>query len=79
MAERAALITALILGRPLCARCIQERTGFTAATVRASLATIGKVLTVRREQGRCRTCGTMTRVLSLSRSPKRPSPSRRPA
>src|SRR5262245_42397638 len=40
MPERAALITALIMDRPLCMACLRDRTGFTTTLVEAILTRI---------------------------------------
>jgi hypothetical protein len=66
MPETTAIITALILDRPLCLDCIAMKAGVSHATVEAILARIKKVLTLRRdERGRCRACGTTGVVLWL--------------
>ena len=67
MPEKAALITALVLERPLCMPCLTERAGIAATDVEATLARIRRVLNVERDpQGRCRVCGTVGLVVSLS-------------
>jgi hypothetical protein len=70
MAHRAALITALILERPLCIRCIQEKSGLRPPSLRTTLSNIRTVLRVRREHGRCRACGIVTSIVSLHRPPR---------
>lgn len=68
MPEPAALITALILERPLCISCIATKAGEpVAATLEASLERIRHVLEIYRRQDRCRACGTLTVVYSLDR------------
>lgn len=71
MPEASALITALILDRPLCLECISMRSPVTgAADALARLDVIGKNLHVRRErQGRCRACGIIGQVFSVERPP----------
>src|SRR5262245_31967017 len=65
MPERAALITALIMERPLCLSCIAERASTTGAEVQAAFEHIGHVLELRREHGRCRTCGNVNTVYAI--------------
>jgi hypothetical protein len=62
MHDTAALITAIILDRPLCLDCIALKAGVGPATADASLARIKNVLT--EETGRCRACGTIGMVFS---------------
>jgi hypothetical protein len=66
MPETAALITAVILDRPVCLDCIALKAGIDAATAGVSLARIKNVMVVHRdESGRCRACGTTGVVLWL--------------
>jgi hypothetical protein len=68
MPEKAALITALIMERPLCMDCIVARASATPTDVEASFLRIHYVLELRRAEGeRCRTCGTIGRVFYLDR------------
>lgn len=70
MPETTAIVTALILERPLCMNCITARTGVPAAEIDATLARIQTVLHVERHtMDRCRSCGTVGPVLSLQRPP----------
>ena len=58
MPAKTALITALIVGRPLCVDCIALRATVSVTEVYAYLDTIGTYLTVQHhENDRCRTCG----------------------
>ena len=70
MPSRAALITALILDRPLCLSCISARAVATPNEVDASLSAIGQVLTLGRDTDRCRACGTEGPVVWLERPPR---------
>jgi len=68
MPEKAALITALIMERPLCMDCIVARATATPEDVRASFLRIQHVLELRRGDGeRCRTCGAIGTVFYLDR------------
>ena len=67
MPETAALITALIIDRPLCFDCIVMRAGVSAAAAEVAFARITNVLTLRRDNpGRCRACGAIGVVFSLA-------------
>jgi hypothetical protein len=66
MPETMAIITALILDRPLCPDCIAIKAGVGQARVEACLARTKNALTLRRDEtGRCRACGTTGVVLWL--------------
>ena len=68
MPQTTALITALILERPLCLSCIAMKAGSSETAVEASLAHIAPVVRIRREPaGRCRACGQDGLVVSLTR------------
>ena len=68
MPETAALITALILERPMCLDCIATKTGASLNEVEASFLRIGRVLRLRRHTGEsCRACGTEGLAFSLER------------
>jgi len=67
MPDRAALITALILDRPMCLDCIVVQSGVRTRDLDATLATVSGVLSLHLAGGRCQGCGTMTTVLSLDR------------
>ena len=60
-----AIITTLILERPLCRSCIGDKAGMTATEVRSALAMIGHVLALRYENARCHVCGTAGPLVSL--------------
>ena len=65
MPEPRALISALVLERPLCVSCIARKVDEpSAAALEASLEKVRHVLEVSRTQGRCRACGLLTTVYS---------------
>jgi len=67
MPDRATLITASILERPMCVSCLATRVPTTPRDLEVALAQIGRVLTLTGENGRCRVCGTHTLTLTLRR------------
>jgi hypothetical protein len=67
MPERAALITALILDRPMCFDCIAAKSGLSAHSFKETLAVVGAVLQLRNATECCRVCGATTTVLSVDR------------
>jgi hypothetical protein len=61
-----AIITALIQERPLCLPCIQRRTALPSLEdVEAALVRMRGIFAVRREEGRCHSCGEHKAVLSI--------------
>ena len=75
MPERAALITSLILERPMCLDCIAAKANATLNEVEASFSRIGRVLRlVRYANERCRACGTVGLVFALERQPEGSGP-----
>ena len=68
MPSTAALITLLIVERPMCADCIAARAHTTPQAVESYLTEIGKTVDVERGTNeRCHTCGTVGRTYALSR------------
>ena len=67
----AALITALILDRPLCLPCMASKSGVPAERVTGALDAIGAALVLSRQTDPCAACGAMTTVYSVAR-PRRP-------
>jgi hypothetical protein len=68
MPEQTAILTALILDRPLCGSCISAKTRLTSdLAVETLLHRIRRVLTVNRNQGRCSSCGRTATVISADR------------
>lgn len=68
MPERSALVTALILERPLCIGCLVGKSGLTREQVMEYLGVMGKTLDVKHGDDRCRACGIYGPVYSLLRS-----------
>jgi hypothetical protein len=60
-----ALITAMILDRPMCIHCIAAKLVITEARTEEALAVIKSVLVLRRETGRCQACGE-TNITAVS-------------
>jgi hypothetical protein len=67
MPRDTAVVTALILERPLCGRCIADKSGLETPQVLKVLETIGEVLSLRRRVDRCRACGAHKPVFFLDR------------
>jgi hypothetical protein len=69
MPQTAAILTALILDRPMCSECIAMRTPLRGAEqVQKALTELGQVLKVHRERSdRCRACGEHRPVFSVER------------
>ena len=71
MPDTAALITALIIDRPLCVPCLGAKAhGLTEEALETYLTVIARVLRLQRATDRCRACGDHTITVSL----QRPSP-----
>ena len=69
MTEQLALVTGLILERPLCFSCLGTKAEMASAgALETLLERIRHVWTVRREHGACRSCGFTTTVVSVARS-----------
>jgi hypothetical protein len=70
MPQNAALITALIIERPLCLDCIAAKASLSDEEVRSALGAIERALEVQYgDPDRCRACGTVGPVVSLPRLP----------
>ena len=68
MPATVAIVTALILERPLCISCMATKAGEpSAAVLEAAIERIRHVLELHRTQERCRACGTLTIVYSIER------------
>jgi hypothetical protein len=66
MPERAPLIAALLLDRPMCRECICAKSALDAPAVDGYLTAIGMTIQIRRQDGEwCRTCGATTTAFSL--------------
>jgi hypothetical protein len=71
---RAALVTALILDRPLCEPGLASKSRLSPAALEETLTNVRTALKLHETEGRCRDCGETTRVLSLERPAQMPSP-----
>ena len=68
MPEIAALITVLIVERPLCVDCIAEKAQTSTVAVRSYLARINQsVGVIRAIDDRCRACGRVGNTFSVHR------------
>ena len=72
MPQRSALVTALIVERPMCVPCIAAKSGLGVADVTATLAAVGAGLRLHDATGRCRECGRTAAVMSLERPGEQP-------
>ena len=63
--ERIALVTSMILERPLCKACIRERSGLSATDLDVTLARVRMALVIHDQIGQCQACGESTRVFAL--------------
>jgi hypothetical protein len=68
MPEHAALITVLILDRPMCLPCVATKAGMSENSVMAYLEQIATSVVVHRApMDRCRVCGVVGPVVSIGR------------
>jgi hypothetical protein len=68
MPETAAIVTALIIERPLCIECVKTKASIGAAELDDALSRIAVVLDlIRNDRDRCRTCGRVGGTVSLVR------------
>lgn len=65
MPEKAALIAVLITYRPLCLRCISDKSQMRVEEVDSYLRRMERVIKVKQATDRCRACGTITDVFSM--------------
>jgi hypothetical protein len=70
MHDRAALVVALIVGRPMCVNCMAEKSGLTTPALAATLTAVQTALVLHSAVDRCRECGIVTTVFSMSRPSK---------
>ena len=68
--DRIGVIAALITERPLCSSCIASKARIASGELPSYLGQIGTVFTMRDTTDRCRACGALTTVFSVS--PSRP-------
>jgi hypothetical protein len=69
MPAQAALITALIVDRPLCLSCIADKSGATVERVSEALQAVGTALALISRTHRCTACGTTTTTYTVARPP----------
>ena len=69
MPDHVALITALMLDRPMCLPCIAAKALVSLERAESALETIATALVLRREPGRCVACGATTIVHSVGHPP----------
>ena len=67
MSDRVAMITALILERPLCLSCIADKSLVTVERATEALNTIGSALVLTSRTDRCVACGDTAAVYSVGR------------
>jgi hypothetical protein len=67
MPSNTALITALILERPLCMECLKAKANLSEMEIGVALAMIQAALSVHMEEWRCRACGTIGVVIHSDR------------
>jgi hypothetical protein len=67
MPGRAALLTALILDRPLCTSCLVSKSGLSPAELDATLAIVRSALQLHSIRARCRSCGVHADVAFVDR------------
>ena len=67
MPDNVALVTALIIDRPMCVRCIAVKSGLTPLVLDEAVGTIATVLVLHRVTDRCRVCETIGTVLYVDR------------
>jgi hypothetical protein len=68
MPDHTAIVTALILDRPTCLRCIATKANMTLTELDTTIGIINRVLVLHRTTDRCRACGETDTVLSVDRS-----------
>jgi hypothetical protein len=74
MPERAALITALVSGCPLCLGCCAAKANMSAAAVMAYLEDLARMVVLQQAaSGTCRVCGRVGRTCSIPRGTSSPS------
>ena len=67
MPRLTAVVTALILERPLCFGCLCEKAGTTRAQIAATLRGIEGAVMVHLSKRRCHGCGEVVEAVSLDR------------
>jgi len=77
MHDTVAVVSALIVERPLCMLCITEKSCLTPEEASVAIGAIERVLKIHREPGRCRGCGLSRFVLYSDRPSRSPAHQRR--
>ena len=67
MPAQTALITALIVDRPLCLSCISDKSGIAVEGVTETLHAIGTALALTIGTDRCAACGAMATAYTVAR------------
>lgn len=67
MPERTAILTALLLERPLCMACLLSKSAIAAADIEEVLRSSARVLPIHQESGHCHACGSLASVVSFVR------------
>jgi len=69
MTDPAALITTLILERPMCMSCIAVKTHMSLPSVRACLEQISRAVNLQQwPRGQCQVCGVEGPAVSINRA-----------
>ena len=67
MPDHAAIVTALILDRPTCLRCMGVKASMSVRDLDRTVAAIEHALVLHRVTDRCRGCGETATTLSIDR------------
>lgn len=67
MPNRAAIINALLIGQPMCIRCLAVKSELTPADLDATIGTVKMSLALHLVIDRCEVCGMIDAVFSLGR------------
>ena len=67
MPKLTALVTSLILERPLCFKCLSEKSGASRTQVAIALRDIEGTLVIHLSERRCHGCGDVVEAVSLDR------------
>ena len=67
MPKQTAIVTALVLERPLCFTCLAEKSGATRAEIANVLRRIAGTVTIDISDRRCHGCGDVVEAVSIKR------------
>ena len=67
MPEVTAIVTALILERPVCFECLSEKTGATRTEIAQALREMEGALVLQVSERRCYGCGNVVEAVSIDR------------